>query len=72
MKPCDGMVMLMNDEMASLWVLIAFVQLDPFLDGKLRYWLFRGWANVFFELCGNCGQMVSHFNLACFDGSEAG
>lgn len=71
MRPCDGMVMLMDDEMVSFGVLVASVQLDPFLNGQPGYWLFWKWANAFFELCGNCAQMVSHFNLACFDGSEA-
>lgn len=33
MGPRDGMVMLMDDEMASFGVLVASVQFRPFLDG---------------------------------------
>jgi hypothetical protein len=54
MGSCDGMVMLMDDEMASFWVLVAFVQLDPIFDWQPRYRLFREWANAFLEPCRNC------------------
>lgn len=72
MGPCDGMVMLMDDEMAPFWVLIAFVQLDPIFDWQPRYWVFWKWTNAFFKPFRNCTQVIGHLDLTCFDGSEAG